>query len=61
MTQVEITAIAADEAPEQSIASRAKFRVQFGILMISVGRVEMAEESFDKAIELLDELIEAGH
>lgn len=61
MSQIEITAIAADEAPEQSTASRAKFKLQFMGLMLNAGRVDMAEESYQDALELIDQLIEAGH
>jgi hypothetical protein len=40
--QIEITAIAADEAPVQPIADRLRFRLEFALLMLSAGRIEEA-------------------
>ena len=54
--QIEITAIAADEAPVQPIANRLRFRLQFALLMVSVGRTEEARAAFERVFELIDEL-----
>lgn len=54
--QIEITAIAADEAPVQPIADRIRFRLQFALLMLSAGRVEEAGAAFDRIFALLEEL-----
>ena len=54
--QIEITAIAADEAPVQPIADRIRFRLEFALLMLSAGRVDEAGTAFERVFELLDEL-----
>ena len=54
--QIEITAIAADEAPVQPIAARIRFRLEFALLMLGVGRVDEAGAAFERVFELLDEL-----
>ena len=54
--QIEITAIAADEAPIQPIADRLRFRLEFALLMISAGRTEEAADAFGAVFELLDQL-----
>jgi hypothetical protein len=54
--QIEITAIAADEAPVQPIADRLRFRLEFALLMLSAGRIEEAGQAFDRVFELIDQL-----
>ena len=54
--QIETTAIAADEAPVQPIADRIRFRLEFALLMVSVGRTEEAGAAFERVFELIDEL-----
>jgi hypothetical protein len=54
--RVEITAIAADEAPVQPMAERLRFRLQFALLMLSAGRIEEAGQAFDRVFELIDQL-----
>jgi hypothetical protein len=53
---IEITAIAADEAPIQPIADRLRFRLEFALLMLSAGRTEEAADAFGAVFELLDQL-----
>lgn len=54
--QVEITAVAADEAPVQPIADRIRFRLEFALLMLSAGRIEEAQAAFRTGFALLDQL-----
>ena len=54
--QIEITAIAADEAPVQPIADRIRFRLEFAILMLSAGRTDEAADAFGAVFELLDQI-----
>ena len=54
--QIEITAVAADEAPVQPIAARIRFRLEFALLMLSAGRIEEAGATFDGIFALLEEL-----
>ena len=54
--QIEITAVAADEAPVQPIADRIRFRLEFALLMLSAGRIEEAGAAFDRIFALLDQL-----
>jgi hypothetical protein len=53
---IEITAIAADEAPIQPIADRLRFRLEFALLMLSAGRTEEAADAFGAVFELIDQL-----
>ena len=53
---IEITAIAADEAPIQPIADRLRFRLEFALLMLSAGRTEEAANAFGAVFELIDQL-----
>jgi len=54
--RVEFQAVAADEAPVQPIAERLRFRLEFALLMLGVGRVEEAQAAFTRVFELIDEL-----
>ena len=54
--QIEITAIAADEAPVQPIADRIRFRLELALLMLSCGRTDEASDAFGAVFELIDEL-----
>jgi hypothetical protein len=54
--RVEITAIAADEAPVQPIADRLRFRLEFALLLLAAGRIEEAGAEFDRVFELIDAL-----
>ena len=54
--RVEFQAVAADEAPVQPIAERLRFRLEFALLMLGVGRVEEAQAAFARVFELIDEL-----
>ena len=60
MEKVEMTVVAADEAPEQTKAQRARFRLQFMQLMLMSGRIEEAEKALGQCFEVLDEMIENG-
>jgi len=54
--QIEITAIAADEAPVQPIADRIRFRLELALLMLSCGRTEEASDAFGAVFELIDQI-----
>ena len=52
--RVEITAIAADEAPVQPLRDRLRFRLEFALWMISAGRIEEAAAAFETLAELIE-------
>ena len=54
--QVEMTVIETDEAPEQSTGNRLKFKLEFMIMMLNVGRNEQAAKAYDQLIEEFDKL-----
>ena len=56
MDKVEMTVVAADEAPEQSTGNRLKFKLEFMVMMINVGRTEEAAKVYDQLIEEFDKL-----
>lgn len=41
-------------------AEGVKFNLQFAVLMLNVGRVEEAQEAFNKAFDGLDAMIKEG-
>lgn len=46
---------------KKTLAQQLLFRLQFMGMMLMAGRNEQADESFRKAQELAQQLIEAGH
>ena len=60
MEKVEMTVIATDEAPKQTKAQLAKFKLQFMQMMLMAGRIEEAENALGQCFEVLDEMIENG-
>ena len=56
MDKVEMTVIAADEAPEQSTGNRLKFKLEFMIMMLHAGRNDEAAKMYDQLIEEFDKL-----
>ena len=56
MAKVETTIYAADEAPVQSTGNRLKFKLEFMIMMLNVGRTEEAAKMYDQLIEEFDKL-----
>ena len=48
-------------SPEPTLAQKLLFRIQFMVTMIECGRDKEANESFQKAQELAQQLIDAGH
>ena len=54
--KVEMTVVAADEAPEQSLGNRLKFKLEFMIMMINIGRTEEAGKMYDQLIAEFDKL-----
>ena len=55
-----MTVTATDEAPKQTKAERAKFKLQFMQMMLMAGRIEEAETSLGQCYDLLDAMIEDG-
>ena len=54
--QIEMTVTEIDEAPEQSLGNRLKFKLEFMFLMLNVGRNEEAAKMYDQLIEEFDKL-----
>ena len=54
--QIEMNVIAADEAPEQSTGNRLKFKLEFMVMMLNVGRNEEAAKIYDQLIAEFDKL-----
>jgi hypothetical protein len=52
--QIEMTVTATDEAPTQPLRDRLRFRLEFALLMISVGRIEEAAAAFETLAELIE-------
>ena len=56
MATVEMSVTEFDMDPKQTIGEQLKFHLQFAILMYNSGRVEMANDSFERMYELIDQL-----
>ena len=54
--QIEMNVIAADEAPEQSTGNRLKFKLEFMVMMLNVGRNEEAAKTYEQLIAEFDKL-----
>ena len=54
--RIEMTVTEIDEAPEQSLGNRLKFKLEFMIMMLNVGRTEEAGKMYDQLIEEFDKL-----
>jgi len=54
--QIEMTVTEIDEAPEQSLGNRLKFKLEFMFMMLNVGRNEEAAKMYDQLIEEFDKL-----
>jgi len=54
--KVEMTVVAADEAPKQTLGNKLKFRLEFMIIMLNAGRTEEAAKMYDQLIEAFDQL-----
>lgn len=44
------------EAGKKSPAQRIKFKLEFALLMIGVGRIEEASKMFDQVFKMLEEM-----
>jgi hypothetical protein len=44
------------EAGEKSPAQKIKFKLQFALLMLVAGRTDTAQEMFQQAFDMLDEM-----
>jgi len=53
---MEITVTATDEAPVQPLRNRARFRLEFALMMLNAGRVEEASKAFEHLFELIDQI-----
>ena len=56
MEKVEMTVVAADEAPNQTLGNRLKFKLEFMFMMLHAGRNEEAAKMYDQLIEEFDKL-----
>ena len=56
MEKAEMTVIAADEAPNQTLGNRLKFKLEFMFMMLHAGRNEEAAKMYDQLIEEFDKL-----
>ena len=56
MEKVEMTVVAADEAPNQTLGNRLKFKLEFMFMMLHAGRNEEAAKIYDQLIEEFDKL-----
>ena len=56
MEKVEMTVVAADEAPNQTLGNRLKFKLEFMFMMLHAGRNEEAAKVYDQLIEEFDKL-----
>jgi hypothetical protein len=54
--KVEMTVVAADEAPEQTLGNKLKFKLEFMFMMLHAGRNEEAAKMYDQLIEEFDKL-----
>ena len=56
MEKVEMTVVAADEAPNQTLGNRLKFKLEFMFMMLHAGRNEEAAKVYDQLSEEFDKL-----
>jgi len=56
MTTVEMTVTEFDMDPKQTIREQLKFHHQFALLMLNVGRIELANKSFEQMLELIEQV-----
>jgi len=54
--KVEMTVVAADEAPEQTLGNKLKFKLEFMFMMLHAGRNEEAAKMYDQLIAEFDKL-----
>jgi hypothetical protein len=54
--KVEMTVVAADEAPEQTLGNKLKFKLEFMFMMLHAGRNDEAAKMYDQLIEEFDKL-----
>jgi hypothetical protein len=54
--KVEMTVVAADEAPQQTLGNRLKFKLEFMFMMLHAGRNEEAAKVYDQLIAEFDKL-----
>jgi len=54
--KIEMTVVAADEAPEQTLGNRLKFKLEFMFMMLHAGRNEEAAKMYDQLIAEFDKL-----
>lgn len=49
-----------DQTAQQTTAQRAKFKIEFGLMLNMAGRTDDARKSIQQALDLLDQLIAEG-
>lgn len=53
---VEMTVTAIDTPNDKPLGERIKFKLEFALLMLNAGRVEMAADIFDQIFELIEQI-----
>jgi len=53
---VEMTVTAIDTPDDKPLGERIKFKLEFALLMLNAGRVEMAADIFDQIFELIEQI-----
>lgn len=56
MATVEMNVAQLDTPDDQPIGARLKFKLEFALLMLNAGRIEMAADMFEQMFELIEEL-----
>ena len=56
MKTVEFTVVAEDEAPNQTLGNRLKFKLEFMFMMLNAGRNDEAAKVYNQMIEEFDKL-----
>ena len=53
---IEMTVVATDEAPDQTVQDRLRFQLDFMLMMLNVGREKEANEAIGRLYKLIDEV-----
>jgi len=55
-TVVEVNVAKVDTPDDQPIGERLKFKLEFALLMLNAGRIEMAADMFEQMFELIEQI-----
>ena len=56
MATVEMNVTKVDTPPEKPLGERIKFKLEFALLMLNVGRTEMAGDVLEQVFELIEQI-----